>query len=156
MRVLECHHHRPLWHLCFSTQNFTSWLLFWIICNYCAEKRLRMAEINNLLFQVLLAGNISFWFNCFIIFLWDLEDGDVPGSLSDFDKIYVMLSYFHGRNRIFLSFKQLSQLVDNSLYWKSSQRFHSPQTFHFHISFFLHTWHQRSHQTADLHLLCRL
>ena len=32
--MLECHHHRPLWHLCFSTQNFTSWLLFWIICNY--------------------------------------------------------------------------------------------------------------------------
>ena len=134
----------------------SDFMFFWIICNYCAEKRLRMAEINNLLFQVLLAGNISFWFNCFIIFLWDLEDGDVPGSLSDFDKRCVLLKYFHGRNRIFLSFKQLSQLVDNSLYWKSSQRFHSPQTFHFHISFFLHTWHQRSHQTADLHLLCRL
>ena len=130
----------------------SDFMFCWRICNYCAEKRLRIAEINNILLQVLLAGNISFWFNCFIIFLWDLEDGDVAGSLSDFDKRYVLL----WKKQDFLSFKQLSQLVDNSLYWKSSQRFHSPQTFHFHISFFLHTWHQRSHQTADLHLLCRL
>ena len=79
----------------------SDFMFCWRICNYCAEKRLRIAEINNILLQVLLAGNISFWFNCFIIFLWDLEDGDVAGSLSDFDKRYVLLNFFHGRNRIF-------------------------------------------------------